>query len=294
MKMVKKILLGLVTGALVLAFVGCKPPEGGDSDAITESSFWGKSADINKVNESADNVIRGFEMLNTKHLDAMLHITNTVNKIENPANTLEKKTNGVMGYIFNYTTNDETQKSSFTVAGVRYNQFNGNVEAYVDTFTDIDNSKLSTEDFGDGIKADGLTYSNGFFTLVDKKTVDAQLAANGNKLDLWIDVVANDGVSEGRTGPAGSYTVRFFANDPQRDKKTGNGLVYKNAESILLKEATVKADNVNNPFVKAGEKTGKLTNMQSYIGYYYNVARTNTLTGKWEFSAIKMEAEEIE
>ena len=51
MKMVKKILLGLVTGALVLAFVGCKPPEGGDSDAITESSFWGKSADINKVNE---------------------------------------------------------------------------------------------------------------------------------------------------------------------------------------------------------------------------------------------------
>lgn len=296
MKMVKKILLGLVTGALVLGFVGCKPPEGGDSDAITESSFWGKSADINKVNESADNVIRGFEMLNTKHLDAMLHITNTVNKIEKPANTLDKKTNGVMGYIFNYTTNDETQKSSFTVAGVRYNQFNGNVEAYVDTFSNIDNSKLSTEDFANGVKADGITYNGttGFFTLVDKETVDAQLAANANKLELWIDVVANDEKSEGRTGAAGSYTVRFFGNDPQRDKKTNNGLVYKNEDRILLKEATVKAANVNNPFVKAGEEDGKLTNMQSYIGYYYNVARKNTLTGEWAFSAIKMEAEEIE
>ena len=295
MKMVKKILLGLVTGALVLGFVGCKPPEGGDSNAINEGSIFSSKADINETNASADDVNRGFSMLNTKHLDAMLHITNIVNKIDNPANNLTNKTNGVMGYIFNYTENEETQKASFSIAGVRYNQYNGNVEAYVDTFENIDKSKLSKEDFT-GKKADGITYNGqtGFFTLVEKDLVDPILAANNNKLEVWIDIAANDGVSEGRKGAAGSYTVKFFGEDPQRDKKTNNGLVYKNANAEPLATAVIKADDVNNPFVKEGETEGKLTNMQSYIGRYYNVARKNTLTGSWEFSEIKMEAEEIE
>ena len=296
MKMVKKILLGLVTGALVLGFVGCKPPEGGDSDAV---DTWGSTASIGEETggkNDTESVKRGFKMLKTKHLDAMLHITNTPNTIENPKNQAGKKTNGVMGYIFNYKEDETTQKSSFTIAGVRYNQYTGTVQAYVDTFKNIDNSKLSTEAFDGGVKAKGLpAYTDdGFFDLVDKDTVAEVLAENDGKLDIWIDVVANDGESVGRTGTAGSYTVRFFGADPQRKKKTGNGLEYKNASAVKLAEATVEVANVNNRFVKAGEEEGKLTNMQSDIGYYFNVSKQNTLTGKWEFSAIKMEAEEIE
>ena len=296
MKMVKKILLGLVTGALVLGFVGCKPPEGGDSDAI---DTWGQTASINEETggkNETEAVKRGFTMLKTKHLDAMLHITNTPNVIESPRDEAGKKTNGVMGYIFNYKEDEATQKSSFTVAAVRYNQYNGKVEAYVDTFSNIDNAKLSTENFGNGVKATGIPAYNadGFFTLVDKATVTEVLAENNGNLDIWIDVVANDGKSVGRTGTAGTYTVRFFGADPDRKKKTGNGLEYKNASAVKLAEATIEVANVNNPFKKAGEEEGKLTNMQSDIGYYFNVAKGNTLTGKWAFSAIKMEAEEIE
>ena len=296
MKMVKKILLGVVAGALVLGFVGCKGLAAGDSDAM---DTWGSTAKIDSETggkNETDSVMRGFKMLKTKHLDAMLHITNTPNIIENPADKTGKKTNGVMGYIFNYSEDEATKKSSFTIAGVRYNQLTGTVQAYVDTFKDIDNSKLSTEKFNDGVKATGIPkYTDGgFFDLLDKDTVKELLAENDGKLDLWIDVVANDGESDGRKGTAGSYTVRFFGADPQRKKKSGNGLEYKNANAVLLAEGTIEVANVNNPFVKEGEEKGKLTNMQSDIGYYFNIAANNTLTGNWEFSAIKMEAEEIE
>ena len=294
MKMVKKILLGLVAGALVLGFVGCKPPEGGDSDAIAETSTFSKSASIDTENEG-ESLMRGFKALNTKHLDAILHIQNKVNKIETPSNNL--KTNGVMGYIFNM--NEE--QTSFTIAAVRYNQKTGNVDAYVETYSGVDPTKLEKEDFSNGVKATGSpAYSDGFgFKLVDKSIVDEILAAeegteNEGLLDIWIDVIANDGESVGRKGTAGTYTVRFFGADPQRKKKASNGLEYKADELELLKEVTVLADNVNNKFVKDGEESGKLSNMQSYMGYYYNIQAGQKLTGNWKFDALKMEAEEIE
>lgn len=294
MKMVKKILLGMTVAAAVLAFVGCKPPTGGSSDEIEETSAFSKAANIDTTN-SGTTLMRGFKALNTKHLDAILHITNTVNKITSPTSNL--KTNGVMGYIFNM---NEAQ-TSFTIAAVRYNQYTGTVDAYVETYKDVDPAKLEEADFTNGVKATGSpTYSDGFgFTLVNKATVDALLAskvgtADEGKLDIWIDVIANDGTSVGRKGTAGSYTVRFFGEDPQRTKKLSNGLEYKNADATVLKEVTVEADNVNNPFKKTGETKGKLTNMQSYMGYYYNIQAGQTLTGNWKFDALKMEAEEIE
>ena len=296
MKMVKKILLGMALTVAVISFVSCGKVVGGEDDAIDNSTF-SKDASIDKENDTGD-LIRGFKTLNTKHLDAILHITNTINKIDTPSAAL--KTNGVMGYIFNMAE-DENKKWAFTIAGVRYNQLTGNVDAYVESFKDIDATKLESADFTGAVKAkDSPTYTDGFgFTLVPKSAVDALLTAEKgtekeNQLDVWIDVIANDGESVGRKGTAGTYTVRFFAEDPGRTKKSSNGLEYKNADVEALAEVTVLADNVNNPFVKEGEEKGKLSNMQSDIGYYYNIQKDQKLTGKWKFDAIRMEAEEIE
>ena len=297
MKMVKKILLGMALTAAVISFVSCGKVVGGEDDAIDNSTF-SKDAKIDTKNET-EALMRGFKTLNTKHLDAILHITNTINKIDTPSNDL--KTNGVMGYIFNMAE-DENKKWAFTIAGVRYNQLTGNVDAYVESFKNIDATKLESEDFTGAVIAKGSpTYNTDKFgfTLVPKSAVDELLKAEKgtekeNQLDVWIDVIANDGESVGRKGTAGTYTVRFFAEDPGRTKKSSNGLEYKNADVEALAEVTVLADNVNNPFVKEDEEKGKLSNMQSDIGYYYNIQKDQKLTGKWKFDAIRMEAEEIE
>ena len=53
---------------------------------------------------------------------------------------------------------------------------------------------------------------------------------------------------------------------------------------------TVLADDVN----AAYDETKGLTSMQSDVGFYANVYKGQTLKGKWKFSQIKKEAEEIE
>ena len=184
--------------------------------------------------------------------------------------------------------------ASFSIAGVRYNQSTKKVEAYVETFKDVLESSIESDAtlLNNGIHAKGnKTWSEfGFDLFESTKNYNA-----GDKFDVWIDVVANDGETEGRNGTAGSYTVRFFDKDPGRNKGTNDKLTYDNEATVKkLAELTIAADDVSNPFKKSGETKGKLSNMQSKIGYYYNVQPKQKLTGSWKFSEIKMEAEEIE
>jgi len=289
MKMVKKILLGMTVATTLFAFTGCNGLLGGAGDDINSNAGSSK-ADINKENKG--DFLRGFKMLSTKHLDAICHIENTVHAIENPA-TATEYSNGVMGYIFNYLKDDETGNASFSIAGVRYNQKTKRVEAYVETFSGKHEDDIEGDAtlLNDGAHATGNKTWTGFgFDLFGAERTFAE----GEKFDVWIDVVANDGETEGRDGTAGSYTVRFFDKDPGRNKGLNDKLTYDNINSVTkLAELTIAPGNVNNKFVKTGETEGKLTNMQSKIGYYFNVQPGQTLTGNWKFSEIRMEAEEI-
>jgi len=295
MKMVKKILLGTLAVAAILTFASCGQREEAGNSEMIDVDAGSKKASINYTNEG-DSLARGFKTLQTDHLDAICHITNNVNIIETPTDSL--KTNGVMGYIFNLVKNED-ETYAFTIAGVRYNQKTGTIDAYVETFEDVEADKLES-DLPTGTPASGETYADAFgFRLADRTTVDALLAqqkaaGKENQLDLWIDVVANDGKSVGRTGTAGTYTVTFYGADPQRTKKTSNGLEYKNTAAPKLATVVVAKDQVHKPFVKEGETEGKLDNMQADIGFYANVQKGQTLTGEWVFDAIRMEAEEIE
>ena len=286
MKMVKKILLGMTVAAAILALTSCKGLLGGAGGDINNTP--GSSSATIDENNTGD-FKRGFKMLVQDHLDAICHIENTVNALEGTT----QKANGVLGYIFNYKKGDDG-KASFSIAGVRYNQSTKKVEAYVETFKDVLESSIESDAtlLNNGIHAKGnKTWSEfGFDLFESTKNYNA-----GDKFDVWIDVVANDGETEGRNGTAGSYTVRFFDKDPGRNKGTNDKLTYDNEATVKkLAELTIAADDVSNPFKKSGETKGKLSNMQSKIGYYYNVQPKQKLTGSWKFSEIKMEAEEIE
>ncbi len=291
MKMVKKILLGLTAAATLMTFVSCQREEAGTKDMIDVNGGSSK-ASIDYKNDG-DSLARSFKSLNNKHLDAICHIKMTPTELADK----NHKTNGVMGFIFNIVKNETTGKYSFTIAGLRYNQETKQVQGYVETFKDVEGDKLNSE-LPTGIKAEGnKTYADAFGFDLYKTTASSGLPP----VDVWIDVVANNGASEGRgagnAASAGTYTVTFYDADPQRTKGTGDTLTYKNigtesGKARVLYQGTVKASEVNN---KIGDGTNaKLSNMQADLGFYANVQPKENLKGEWKFDAIKMEAEEIE
>lgn len=281
MKMVKKILFGTLVAVTLAALVGCKPEAGGNSDMFDVGGL-GDKATVNY--ENGDSLTRGFKTLKTPHLDAICKIETTINEIA-AADLTKKVTNGVMGVIFNYKEDEEAGTASFSIAGVRYNQKKAKVEAYVETFKDVDVDALEDE-LPAGKHATGtLTYAATAFGA----ELDGDFVSD-KKMTIWIDIIANDGTTDGRTGAEGTYTVNFYAKNPERKKGTNNALSWKDGVTPVA-TWTIEAAEVNN---KIGEGTNKkLTNMQADIGFYANIQPNETLIGSWNFDAISKEAEEI-
>ncbi len=296
MKMVKKILLGIVTAAAVLSLAGCGLRKKGGNESMIKVPLGSSKATVDETNESTTDVSRGFKTLQTKHTDAICKITNTINGTS---------CDGVMGYIFDYK--EETDKSvSFTIAGLRIKTDSDGkhfASAYVETYKNVDPETLETGSGFmklNGTKANPISASydygwgsaDGNFgkILARPADVEATLAANKalgreNEIDTWVELVANlgDG-TEGRNGTAGTYTVNFYYNDPGRTKGTGNNKLTYDHSEYKLAYATVTTTN-----------TAFTTELpQTEQGFYATVYGGQTLTGKWEFSAIKKEAEEIE
>ena len=294
MKMVKKILLGLVVCTTVLAFTGCKPPEAGNSEMISVS---GSKGSIDYTNESDTVISRGFKPMKTMHLDAICQIQMTKNDLVGTA----EKANGVMGYVFNLVEDDDAETKSFSVAGIRYLQDTG-LSAYVETFEDIPNEEIETTSLSGtpAILSSGKVDGSFGKIIADKAAVESKI--KDNKLDVWIEVVANgkykkaDGTfvtPVGRDGDEGTYTVYFYLEDPKRDSSASNYDLKYNGTTTrpsAIASATVASANV---FNKYDSKKG-LTSMQAYMGCYANVYKKQHLTGTWKFSEIKKEAEEIE
>ena len=304
MKMVKKILLGTLAVAAILTFASCGQREEAGNSELIDINAGSSKGSIDYTNDSEDTT-RGFKTLQTKHLDAICHIETTVTELKGD----NAKASGTMGYIFN-VVKAEDGTYSFSIAGARYNQKSGDVEAYVETFKGIAADKLE-ENLTGGKKATGLSYGDTAFgfTLVEKTDVNRLLAAQTEepkKLDLWIDLVANGkakkddtAAPKGRGGKEGTYTVTFYWKDPVRQSSaTSYDLTYGEAKGAapttfaegFLKSCTIEAADVN----AAYDAEKGLTSMQSDVGFYANVYAGQTLKGTWKLDEIKKEAEEIE
>ena len=284
MKMVKKSLLGLVAVAALICLSGCKPPEGGNSGMIKVS---GSSASIDYVNGTT--LTRGFKTLKTNHLDAICKIVTTINEI--PSGELgtengKRITNGVMGVIFNYAEDKTAGTANFSIAGTRWNQSSNKLEAYVETFKNVELAALEEELTG-GTKATGLSYS-GWGQALDGNY------KNGDKVTIWIEIIANDGTTAGRNGTQGTYTVKFYDSDPGRKVALASNqwaLTYDNSSVQPTETCTINLNEVQN---KYDSKTpAALKNMEADIGFYANVQPNDSLIGSWKFEKIAKEAEEI-
>ena len=103
------------------------------------------------------------------------------------------------------------------------------------------------------------------------------ISPSSGKLDIWIDVVANDGKTNGRKGTAGTYTVKFYSADPGRQNGENNAVSYTTSVQALA-TLTIAASDVNNPY------NSTLTSMEAPFGCYASIQGNQRLTGEWQFA----------
>ena len=126
MKMVKKILLGLVATAAVIGFAGCKASV---EDEYKMLKVSGDKCKIEHENKTTDKYNRGWETLKQDHVDGICKITAEI------TSTSATNGSGVFGYIFNLVkNNDDTY--NFTLAGVRF-KGKGQVQCYVSDYKNV-------------------------------------------------------------------------------------------------------------------------------------------------------------
>lgn len=268
---------GALAASLIFGFTGCREEED-PNDMLNVS---GSKCTIDYTNESTTEYSRGFSSLKVTHYDAVCKISNTT--------SLNKESgDGVMGYIFAIKQNDDTTYN-FAIAGVRNN--NGTVEAYVSYFSNVGKDYLNAgNNFADknGIligKPGCLATEHDITKAALGDTSWKTLKTNaGKSFDVWVNVVANDGTSTGRTGEAGSYTVSFYNGDPLRTTSaSGSNTTYGAGAPSAIAEYTVPASD-----------TGLTAMTKLDLGFYANVYGSSTLKGTWELSDIEGEGEPVE
>ena len=296
MKIMKKIAAVTIAAAALFAFAGCA---GESEDENGMLSVSGKKCSIDYTNEKPENYSRAFETLKTKHFDAVCKIESTVNlEKEDAENTPNNRADGVMGYIFDVLKNDDGSYN-FTIAGVRYNAYKQAVQAYVTVYKKVGGGEYLSagNNFCDingvEIGQKGCLASSEELLLKTApgiKTLAEIEIAKGEKATIWVDLVCQDGKSEGRKGNEGDYVVTFYSGDPQRKTSAaGKDTTYdaQNLEAIKLASVTIPVDKTNYASIK--EKSA-----QSYLGFYANVYGGKTLTGTWELLDLEGAAEPVE
>lgn len=276
MKMVKKVLLGLAAGALVLGLAGCKGITVGGDDSVDGEVIKGTTAkaylgdkDGEGYTNSSDDWVREMQLFSTKHYGAFAALTLTDENKTQAAGA----TNGVIGFVFNYT---ENPSGTVNFAIVGYRHYGSKLQTYISQFYNIDKKKFSANNFDctakktafdesvttpyeiEILKGDTETFCDLSFAEIDD---------DGNTT-IGVEVIAN---AKDEDYGAGSYTVNYYAADQLANYKLKANQTPKKAVPILQ------------------SVTGYDKKTQTKIGCYVNVYKHKTLNGFWRFSSIKGE-----
>ena len=266
MKMVRKILLGTLAIATVLAFTSCGVKED------EEKAIDGKRIDFENTTEKN---YRAFVTTKTKHYSA-----NAVITLDNPTEVKGSKANYVLGFVFgveekehnpkvevfkkNEKGEDTTEKETVTfynfgIAGLRYNKSTSKVEWYVSWCKDVPNTILGYNNEGE-FKNISVTDINGVVSTYGEETqivpktgtfkeVAGLNLTDDNKLSVIIKTVAKDD---------GSYDVSIC-----------------NADEDVKDSVTIPATT-----------TGLTTKTQKLIGRYVTVYAGESVKGTIEYTDV--------
>jgi len=268
MKMVKKILLGMTAAALVLGLAGCKGITVGGDDTVegevingtTTKAYVGKKDGEGYTNNTGD-FVREMQLFTNKHYGAFAALTLT----DEDKNSNEG--NGQLGYVFNYTENDDETVNFITIG---YRWYNKQLQTYVSQYYNVKKSDFKNNNFGapknSTIKEKDSTKTTAYEIIVEDfntlTTSKFGTLSDDGSATIGVEVIAEDD---------GSYTVKYYGSD-----KLNNYKLKKDQEA----DKTVTIDK---------KVTGYTKNTQTRMGCYVNVYSGKTLNGFWRFSSIKGE-----
>ena len=147
MKMVKKILLGMVAVAAVLSFAGCKM---GAGEGETDGNKWDLTMTVDTTDPkkpmTANTTYRRFwEQISASEKVAAITTTITID----PAKCTYVDTTSalVAGLIFDCNKNaTDDKKSDFNLIGINPKRNNGQPQYYIERYEGVDNDKKKSGD----------------------------------------------------------------------------------------------------------------------------------------------------
>ena len=258
MKMVKKILLGMVATAAIIGFVGCKATVDDPEEAITGS---GNDYSVNYDNTSGEGFYRAYHSTDMKHAGALVKVT------------FDKKDVGAskMGVIFDLQDNaTDKEAKDFYIIGL------GTLATknfYVSKFTNV--TQLREDNFGT--------------KLTENPAKEKEVVALGAK-NLTIPAADADGKV--------SMFVYFKAINNGSYEYAVLNLTDSTAKSININDTTLATlesaypDNILTKGSIDSAFTGS-TIPQNQLAVYAMIAPGSSLTGSWKYLDMYKEAEEI-
>ncbi len=274
MKMVKKILLGLVVTGTILVIAGCKMQDDPEN-AITGS---GSNYKVDYENTKSEEY-RAYESTSLKHAGALVKIT-----FDNP----EECANSKMGVIFDLKENaDNKNAKDFYIIGLGSSK-SSSYDFYVSKYTGI--VDIQAKNFGASTDA----------AAGEPKEVEYFKLSNSNIKNLpstfYVYCKANI---------KGEYEFALLKGEPTDGKEMKiNDLdltdLPQGVSLIDLPKTAINGCSVSGNIGKIANaieipESGKESDIkQNRIAVYARIDANATLKGSWKFCGTYQEAEEIE
>lgn len=270
MKLSKKLFVTGLTAA-AFALVGCMMPELGNNKIISVGA-GNTSASVNYTNDTIA-VQRDARLTPNKHegVDCVMEIQQTPGELGDG--------NGVVGYIFDQTNNQQSQAGgeiNFSVIGFRVSKYNGDLNYYVSSYRNINKDSIDEKNFS-AVKADGVT---------DNYTTNVSTFSSSNEPIEFVDVGLGASLTTSQTL---SLQKNDFYNSTENTWKFGIRIeqVAGAYEIYIFKRSQLDGNTI-----KTGETgvkiatvsaavTGHSEIQQNYLGYYCNVYNGETLIANW-------------
>lgn len=277
MKMVKKVLFGLVVLGTVLALTGCgkTPPKDDTENAITAglNNNW----KVNYENKSETDLYRAYEKVATKHAGTLVRVQ--FDDIE----ALSDKSK--MGLIFNqhYVDEKDTDKGqNFFIIGIAPSG-----AYYVSEYTNV--TEIQGDNFG--VKTDSvakekeivpLKKANGTYNTFG--TFNTNYAEGKKTVWIWYQAKAD-----------GTFDWAI-CNNLTKDVEEKYKTTQKAAEAGLPEGATpLVGGTTNTKILTPSDKPASVDKeIENGVSVYAQIQPSSTLKGEWKFVGFFKEAEDAE
>lgn len=273
MKMVKKLLLGLVAVAAVISLTGCMPKDD-DNNAIKKgvgkyyiNYTYEKAADA--TGDSAKNY-RAYRSTGLKHAGALVKLTFKANEEGDPGSSK-------LGVIFGLTEDKTAKTRKFNIIGIAKNG-----QWYVSTMENI--TDIQAYNFGASNKASAKTAGEPYeyeWEAINASTISMPAAdANGNvSVYVWYQATKS-----------GSYKWAVLdMTKEQADAWKALSKEEKKEAAIPTATKVLKSGTITGAFDAVTED---FKEPQYPISVYAMVSDKATLCGEWVMSGYYLEAEE--